>query len=66
MMCVQNGWWTPLHEAASNGHPGAVEVLVAAGADVNTSGTVSYILHYIFEVCAYYLKVLWNYVRVGK
>ena len=32
------GWTSPLHQAAGGGHKEIVELLIAAGADVNTKG----------------------------
>ena len=39
-VCEQNDW-TPLHHAASNGHEGVVQVVIAAGADKNARDSVS-------------------------
>ena len=42
--CVSQDGWTALHLAALNGHAPCIEVLLRAGADINTQDKVSAVI----------------------
>ena len=44
IITIEQDGWTPLHFAAMNGHMGAVEVLVTAGANTQIANKVMVII----------------------